>query len=299
MFLALLVPWRRRGATLRTLVMLALGSSLFLASAATAQAQSVESVPEIYQVRCFNRFGVIDVRRLDVTPEIAREVVASHDEAYAAANNLYVPAWHAHLYLKPTNPHYGIEPKTYTCPSPAGGVELVILPEPLFKQLWISVTLRIGDRVIVDDLPFNVCQPVTAGSIERMRFNGTDGSLTFWGYFGGHYHKDPKPPGENFDNSKRRFIVEPNAIRTLDQWALGWTVRNRPLVHIDIDYAGTGYDSSHFHQRGPYLGDCRYVGPGMPDSRWRDEDWEFRTSDMPVEDQGQNAPIVAAGLSRD
>jgi hypothetical protein len=257
------------------LLALVLGLGLLVAAGGAARAQSVEPPPEIYEVRCFAKAEVIEVRRLEVTPETVREVVARHDEALAARNHLYIPGWHAHLDVKPSAPGYGIEPKPHTCPSHAGRVELLILPEPLFKQLSISVTLSVAGRLIVDDLPFDVCQ--SGGGIVRMRFNGKDASLTFWGAFSGHTAQ-ARTPVDPVDDRQRRFVIEPAGIRTLDQWALRWTVRDRPLVHIDIDYVGSGYDSSHFHQRGSYLGACRYVGPGMPDSRWRDEDWEFRAS---------------------
>ena len=129
-----------------------------------------------------------------------------------------------------------------------------------------------------------------------MTYNGGARSLTFQGQFGNH--RTPAPP-DPFDNTRRRFVIEPTGIRTLDQWALGWTVCDRPLVHIDIDYLGSGYDASHFRQRGPYLGACRYIGPGMPDSRWRDEEWEFRESGVPVERQDKRLATAAAGPSRD
>lgn len=281
------------------LVLAVLMVVLLAAFAVIGPARAGESAappPEIYQVLCLAELDVIEVRRLDVAPETAREVVAGRNEKLAAANHLYVPDWHARLDLKPTNPGYGIEPKTYTCPPHAGRVELVVLPEPRFGQLSISVTLSFAGRLIVDDLPFDVCQ--SGGGIERMRFNGQDGLLTFWGAFG-NYSRRSRTPADPVDDTKRRFVIESTGIRTLDQWALGWTIRARPLVHIDIDYLGTGYDSSHFHQRGPYLGDCRYIGPGMPDSRWRDEEWEFRASALPAGDQGQSLATVAAGPSRD
>lgn len=141
------------------LAALGFGCALLLAAIGAARAEDpTATAPEIYQVMCLPELDVVKVRRLDVAPETAREMVARRDEKLAAANNLYVPGWHANPDHDPTDPGYGIEPTTFKCQLGIGPAELVLLPEPIAGVgNSLAVTLKVKNKVIVDDVPFRLC----------------------------------------------------------------------------------------------------------------------------------------------
>ncbi len=217
--------------------------------------------PEIYQVLCLAELDVIEVRRLDVAPETAREVVARHDEALAAANNLYVPDWHAHLDRAPNEPGYGIAPTIFKCKFSVGPAELVLLPEPIEEHAnSIAVTLKLKNKVIVDDVPFRLC--AHGGPITRLIYHAAEEYVFLEGSFRSYQSASPEAQASLATYSRRANIDRFGGISLRNEATGGHSIRFGGLRTSDLDYAGVDFARIAAGAR-----KCRFAGPGSPDAR--------------------------------
>ncbi len=240
----------------------ALGLSALLVVAALSAAHADEGgapAPEIYQVLCLAELDVIEVRRLDIAPETAREFIARRDQAMADADKLYVPDWHARLDLEPTDPLYGIEPTTFKCPLTIGPAELVLLPEPVEGYgNSLAVTLTVNGKLIVDDVPFRLC--ATGGPITRLTYNAHIESIELTGQFSGARLTGAESESV-FDATNRYFGFDPKSGR-----APG-LLKPKKLRPSDIDYDNVNEDAGG----SAVTKTCRYRGPGSAKGRTRGE----------------------------
>jgi hypothetical protein len=197
---------------------------------------------------------VIEVRRLDVAPETAREVVARHDEKLAAANDLYIPDWHARLDRDSTDPSYGIEPTTVTCRFAVGPAELVLRPEPIEGYgSSLAVTLKLKGKLIVDDVPFRLC--ARGGPITGLTYNAHAEQIVLVGRFSGTWLEGAELSAV-FNATDRYFHFDRKEHGPGDLLTAG-------LRPKDVDYNGIDYDAGE----GSTAEACRYDGPGSPKRR--------------------------------
>lgn len=226
-----------------------------LGAAPPAPAGDLLPPPEIYQVLCAPEIDLIEVRRLDVAPETAREVVARRDEKLAAANNLYVPDWHAHLDRDSNDPGYGIEPTTFKCPLGIGPAELVLLPEPI-EGLGnsLAVTLKIKGKLIVDDVPFRLC--AHGGPITGLTYSGYTERIMLDGRFGVDW-TNLKELSDVFNAVSVWYYFNPK------NGAPGGNRLKAGLRPRDVPYNGIS-DNAREHATAEA---CRYDGPGSPKRR--------------------------------
>jgi hypothetical protein len=250
---------------MRPLMALAIFVLVGLGSTGSLRAQEFNSI-NVYQIVCIPELDLLEVRQLDFdgldTPGRAIE----HRRAIFEPRNLYSPHWHVRFNYYDLDPDFGIEPTTFTCPLSSGLAELVVLPEPLPHRtvsISIAVTLRVGDRLIVDDVPFGHC--VIEGPIVRLTYNAADRSLALeeglnepWSYSSRTFHNDPFYP------NRLTFLVADTGLRSLEPARVGWTVKAEPLRAVDI-YS----DFDEAERAGRADDACRYHGRGSPESRTR------------------------------
>lgn len=85
----------------------------------------------VYRVICLSALDFFEIRQLEFESiDIRPKVIDRRKEELQKIHGLYSPEWYVRLDVKPTNPEYGIKPKTFECPLSTGLAELVVLPEP-------------------------------------------------------------------------------------------------------------------------------------------------------------------------
>ncbi|MGD9537025.1 MAG: hypothetical protein AB7P52_04645 [Alphaproteobacteria bacterium] len=241
------------------------GAALMAAGPARADISS-----DIFQVLCMPELDVIEVRELWIQGETAFKAIERPNEQLKEAYGIYAPKWHDTRQLTWDDMRSTDLRTRFECRLSTGLVELTLLPEPLPPHGWgvdasIAVTLTVAGRMIVDDVPFALCE--NGGPITSLLYNATIDHLVLTGQFGG---KRPEPPYAGlagFTDIKRRFSVEPDGLYAAEERSVGWRVRHGPLQATDIDYIGIDYDRGE----GIELQSCRpeFVGPSMPESRKR------------------------------
>lgn len=249
------------------LATLGFGLVLLVAAVGPARAEDpAATAPEIYQVMCLAELVVIEVRRLDVAPATAREVVVRRDEAMAAANQLYIPDWHAHLDRDSNDPSYGIEPTTFKCPFGIGPAELVLLPEPIEGYgNSLAVTLKVNGKLIVDDVPFRLC--AQGGPIRRFLYNIAEEFITLEGRSKSYQSASAEWQASLFTYSRRSNVDRLGGISLSNRETGSSSVRFGGLKLSDLDYAGID-----FANIAAKAAECRFSGPGSPDARQRSAD---------------------------
>jgi len=227
----------------------------------------------IFQISCLPGVDFFEVRRLTVSDEPTGLFDGAELDLSDRGYALYAPERHADFSGSEfpvaegvlENPNYGIHPTRFTCRLRTDAIELVMLPEPSprFNDILvndIAVTLRIADRLLIGDVPFN--PPESKGPITRLTYDGEIRELRLYGKFGKIW-PDQISPRELIGHLERPFRFDGQYLNIWVYETQSFTRLLHPLRAEDIDYhLRLSQDLYDLPVR-----EYRYRGPGAPAQR--------------------------------